>query len=974
MAIEINDIKTLIDTGAKEKKDIWKDLLQILSNENSEDELGHYFFRKGDFEANSLVGKIQDKADLKISDDDFAKLLSNLSSKPFWNESMSSALSYFLKHFKINNKTESIPGIAAVTYEDVYNADAGATFDPLTKFVIPWKNIDDKDYKTVRSGDEIKAVIASDDNLQFTHKGDKNWIRLIMPEYERFVEIEDLDRNFWVIGQVISAISAYLFDDNGPMKNLLSNIMQELVELWENILYLWVALALYDNRKYTDVHVEAAYVPNDELQSQFKYDNFSGTPSWSDICNRFAHKIQDYPESNLIIIPIRRKGNYEHNYYRTERYPGILFYDRNNPLDNDLTKGFRILAFQKEVSGKRVDTGDVKVEDFEDSIYAAKNNENGTLDVVFSYADAKIKTEFVPSLYYGAIRTIIDFPPTSWSYDVDQGFTFKKLTLYHYDAIAEAISGEQVKVGKRTLERNIVINTATPAKTGDGDDQRILAELTFNSETGIRGETADGVKIKKGYYLGELASDGVLTKETSYSINENSVSMPPISSNRPENSATDTPKNKVYYSDILTVEDEIQNENLKILDLYRNKVLDENSKQIRLFVGTRAFDLDKKGEDDINWTSTDKAQNLIEAASVGGYYYARKGANDLYTREDLRKITFSSGSHRTFFNPSLDIPDAYPSDLKNAAKENLNLNTTYENNPYRIPFCIYSQINIASNIDDNTFTPKRWSSNVYSATSSSKVDLAAMYDNTTTLYTGTHGGRFDSGAFLTIPGLSTPIYYNDYSNIKVLPKLIKSGIDTGDGAYGIWLKGETKKLTRHTWNDTTTMILHDSSSSKITYNNWCILYIKSFGVYGAIGNFGAAVSDADTLDYYSLSGYEASKQTALHPKVFKIYAHIFLPNGGHFWGVYDKYPIQTTTQGRYDIATVDSNPSWITTNGFSNYSDLFALAVGDSTSNYTKTSWVSRYTSYEKNSDNTYTRSTKKDLLYNFYNHPYKGK
>jgi hypothetical protein len=26
-----------------------------------------------------------------------------------------------------------------------------------------------------------------------------NWIRLIMPKYLRYVEVEDLNRNFWVI-------------------------------------------------------------------------------------------------------------------------------------------------------------------------------------------------------------------------------------------------------------------------------------------------------------------------------------------------------------------------------------------------------------------------------------------------------------------------------------------------------------------------------------------------------------------------------------------------------------------------------------------------------------------------------------------------------------------------------------------------------------------------------------------------------
>jgi len=29
---------------------------------------------------------------------------------------------------------------------------------------------------------------------------DSHWIRLLMPQYKRKVEVEDLDRNFWVIG------------------------------------------------------------------------------------------------------------------------------------------------------------------------------------------------------------------------------------------------------------------------------------------------------------------------------------------------------------------------------------------------------------------------------------------------------------------------------------------------------------------------------------------------------------------------------------------------------------------------------------------------------------------------------------------------------------------------------------------------------------------------------------------------------
>jgi len=36
-----------------------------------------------------------------------------------------------------------------------------------------------------------------------------------------------------------------------------------------------------------------------------------------------------YPESNLCIIPFLRVGNYEHNYYTEEWYPGVALFNRN---------------------------------------------------------------------------------------------------------------------------------------------------------------------------------------------------------------------------------------------------------------------------------------------------------------------------------------------------------------------------------------------------------------------------------------------------------------------------------------------------------------------------------------------------------------------------------------------------------------------------------------------------------------------
>jgi len=65
-----------------------------------------------------------------------------------------------------------------------------------------------------------------------------------MPQYQRKVEVEDLNRDFWVIGQVLAGISIYLFDEDSPLNKMIKGLLKEIGELWENVAFLWAALAL----------------------------------------------------------------------------------------------------------------------------------------------------------------------------------------------------------------------------------------------------------------------------------------------------------------------------------------------------------------------------------------------------------------------------------------------------------------------------------------------------------------------------------------------------------------------------------------------------------------------------------------------------------------------------------------------------------------------------------------------------------
>jgi len=49
-----------------------------------------------------------------------------------------------------------------------------------------------------------------------------------MPQYNRNLEIEDLDRNFWVIGQSIAALSAFLLDEESPLIGFIDGMLDEI--------------------------------------------------------------------------------------------------------------------------------------------------------------------------------------------------------------------------------------------------------------------------------------------------------------------------------------------------------------------------------------------------------------------------------------------------------------------------------------------------------------------------------------------------------------------------------------------------------------------------------------------------------------------------------------------------------------------------------------------------------------------------
>ena len=131
--------------------------------------------------------------------------------------------------------------------KELNNADAKGDGDNDETLLhpVPFTNLLKQNYKQARR-DEIKQ---NDIFMDYTNRMEsvdeegkvkivKEIMNLIMPAYKRRVEVEDLDKNFWVISTVVGAIVDVLFGNDG-LRGILKGQAAETMELWNNVKYLW---------------------------------------------------------------------------------------------------------------------------------------------------------------------------------------------------------------------------------------------------------------------------------------------------------------------------------------------------------------------------------------------------------------------------------------------------------------------------------------------------------------------------------------------------------------------------------------------------------------------------------------------------------------------------------------------------------------------------------------------------------------
>lgn len=157
--------------------------------------------------------------------------------KNYWNESILDLITSIESSFPENG------------FNNVGKNGHDAGYDFSNHYVNPEINEVGVRYLDART-DELISVLKKNKNLDFTiDRGAKElseWVeikkymtRLLMPQYKRRVEIEDLDRNFWVIGQNLTALNKAVLELGS---DFLSKIIGELTGLWDNVYRIWQAL------------------------------------------------------------------------------------------------------------------------------------------------------------------------------------------------------------------------------------------------------------------------------------------------------------------------------------------------------------------------------------------------------------------------------------------------------------------------------------------------------------------------------------------------------------------------------------------------------------------------------------------------------------------------------------------------------------------------------------------------------------
>lgn len=490
------DLKQFID-----HQDVfWDGLVQFMQNEDVK--MGKYGLKQADFlneeNAASVVEFINDHADLieNFLDDCLERKTEH------WNKSFDKLIETF-NDMVVEDKQI---GESIFTINDITAANAGNSFRG-GEWVKPWNNIDDVSYAQIRGNDKNREILDNPEFLQFTHRIFDKFIRLLMPKYDRTLAVEDLNRNFWVIGQVLAAILEFLFNDDNPYKDVFDGILDEIAQLWENLLYLWIGfIAISQKKQVEDVQFIVMRAPIDDIRNFEKRDgamlstgSIDSFQQTSNLLNTFKSKIDFlkdiYTNSTIVVLLEIPTYNEGFNDWHFANCYGLYVYNRRvNNVGNFLTVMYTAKDFA-------VDTPEPEWQYYPIQCAAAINTSWGLLMIDFNGHEPLDKplTGFIKNGKEYSIITPGSHPPrvicaARTKYNLSITFSGKDITnlgitMDFHDVAYDLFSAASSKV----LTVNLVLDNNKMVY--DSHQSYTLPQLSGT------------VKVEKGVYWGEVLAD-----------------------------------------------------------------------------------------------------------------------------------------------------------------------------------------------------------------------------------------------------------------------------------------------------------------------------------------------------------------------------------------------------------------------------------------------------------------------------------
>lgn len=123
---------------------------------------------------------------------------------------------------------------------------------------------------------------------------------LIMPQYRRRVEIEDLNRNFWVISQNLTILNKFMIGLQDGIGKIFQDIFSEIIGLWDNIYSIWKSIFYLDGKiNNFDRELNEIGIATSKVKVKIGYENTFYHEDWSRnqeiIKNLFLFDNEGYP-------------------------------------------------------------------------------------------------------------------------------------------------------------------------------------------------------------------------------------------------------------------------------------------------------------------------------------------------------------------------------------------------------------------------------------------------------------------------------------------------------------------------------------------------------------------------------------------------------------------------------------------------------------------------------------------------------